>query len=579
MSLKNTIERHFKNDKLIARIVFSIILTYITITGIIIVSDDQDFNLNFINLIVSIFIIDGIKIIVQSLSRKTKFDLREDLSKVSVIIATYNGSSTLPMVIENLLTKFNPPNIIVVSDASTDDTVAVAKKYKVQVQDLKINVGKVAAINRGLELVKTPYVLILDDDTLLADAVIPTNLLDEGYEGVAFKVLPYKAGWLSLLQTHEYRKSMYIGREFHNNTGTVVTISGAIGLFNTHELKRQIAIHSSEFSGEDLQRTLLIHLKKPSKGVVIADSIVKTVVPDTLLSLFRQRVYGWCPGMYANTFNFFKIILKKRVPLKLKVEALFELFIVILFDPIRFLAIPVLLFNPNYFLVFYLSYITIETLPWLTLGRKEPFWVILITPFYGIFNLVAKITAMAVFIYRRTTKFIGRHKRPDSYKIARTPVKHLSTTIATALYFILLTPYVLLTANTLELEAADYYPTYVKAQTVYAKSASKIALMSKNNNKVQDKLEGKNEDKKVVDANKIASIEDCIDKEFNIVATRGDGLWRLTKKAIELCAIQAGHTYSNYEIDLLTSKNANLADRIDVLENQEYTIKLVELTI
>jgi len=51
--------------------------------------------------------------------------------------------------------------------------------------------GKASAVNYAVYRVQTPYTLLLDDDTRLGGARLPTSLLAaDGFDAVAFHVLP-----------------------------------------------------------------------------------------------------------------------------------------------------------------------------------------------------------------------------------------------------------------------------------------------------------------------------------------------------------------------------------------------------
>jgi glycosyltransferase involved in cell wall biosynthesis len=446
MYLYSNILKKVNNDHLTAKLVFILVAVYVvfSLVHIFKFGGYGITSLSIYAIALTIFLVDGIKLLIQCFGRKVYFQVYEEINKVTVIIPTFNGAETLPMVIESLLRKFKPEQIIISSNGSTDNTIQIGRRFKVKIKDIKEPIGKVNAINQALKLVNTPYVLIMDDDTFLGDALVPTNLLEDKYSGVAFKVLPVKQGLISILQTHEYRKSMYLGRESHNHSGTVLTISGAIGLFKTTELIRQINKHTKEFSGEDLQRTLLVHLGHPRNGVVVADSLVETMVPNNLQDLFRQRVYGWFPGFYCNINYFIKIIFSRRSHTRLKIEAFYELFVVTLLDPVRLLTLPVLLSTPVYIIIFYISYVLIEAVPWLVMHRKEPFWVVLVAPIYGLFNFSAKIVAAGVFLYRRLSFYIGHHEEYDHYKIASTRTKILANLATIPVIFTLFMPFTLL---------------------------------------------------------------------------------------------------------------------------------------
>src|SRR5207247_4218030 len=158
---------------------------------------------------------------------------------------------------------------------------------------------KAAAVNFAVYRVHTPFTLLLDDDTRLGGARIPTSLLaDQGYDAVAFHVLPDRRSrdgargrsFLGDLQRYEYGKSMEIGKRFHDVTQSVSCISGAVGLFRTEDLNDLHHRHNTVFQSEDLQRTI-IHLLH-GRRIVFANEPVWTLAPATWARWFRQRTLG-----------------------------------------------------------------------------------------------------------------------------------------------------------------------------------------------------------------------------------------------------------------------------------------------
>lgn len=406
------------NEKWVARSILLLIVIYIIVYGIYISNGFHfdNFDPIYLTILPLLFIVDGFKSISETLLKKIQYDGKENLEDISVIIPTYNGEHSLPIVLKDLLQRFKPENIIVSSNGSTDKTCDIARQFGVRLIDNKNPIGKVQAINAALEIVETPYVLTLDDDTLIGDIKLPSSLLEDKFDAIAFVVVPKPGNWITKIQAHEYKKSMEIGKVFHNQYASVQNISGAIGLFKTSELKRQVSIHTGEFSGEDLQRTLLIHLNKDSKGVVIQDSPVYTIVPDTITSLFNQRVYGWYPGFFANLNLYLRILFSKHTPITLKYDAVYNVFLVSLFDVFRFVALPVIIFYPGYFIVMYSVYVLLEAIAHYHIKIKEPFWVILIYPFFGIFGFITRVCAFFVFLYRRAVVFLKNIDFKDGYK-------------------------------------------------------------------------------------------------------------------------------------------------------------------
>lgn len=484
-------------------------------------------NILSISILIPILLIDGLKIMIESLSHKQYFQAKEDLSKVTVIIPTKDGADTLIPTLNDLTKRFNKQSIIVASNGSTDNTVDIANEFGVRVVDIEKGVGKATAINMALSEVTTPYTLVIDDDTLVGEAVMPTNILDEGYEAAAFRVLPIKEGWLSILQLHEYRKSMDIGRCYHNSNGSVQSISGAIGLFHTKELERQIELHSGEFSGEDLQRTLLVLVAEKRKGVVIVDSLVETFVPKTINELFHQRILGWNPGHFANIKLYIHLIFGKNVNFKLRFEAFFSIFIVAILDPIRLIALPVLLFSPAYLTIFVIAYILLESIPWLSMGRKEPFWVILVSPIYGLFNFVTRILSLATFTYRRLTYFIAKAEKFDDYRHAPLNVRFISFIITVLIYALIMSSYsffgILPVETKKSIEKQFSEVVNLNNNMITSNTLQEVIVLNQQIKKVEAI------DNKPQDANQI----------YTTIILQGDSLWKLSD--ILIAQYQSNH--------------------------------------
>ncbi len=85
---------------------------------------------------------------------------------ISTIIPAYNEESTIADVIKTVKRVPEIDTIIVVSDGSTDRTVAIARSLKVQVYEIKKNVGKGGAIKRGFEKTDSDILLFLDADLI-----------------------------------------------------------------------------------------------------------------------------------------------------------------------------------------------------------------------------------------------------------------------------------------------------------------------------------------------------------------------------------------------------------------------------
>jgi len=104
---------------------------------------------------------------------------------ISVIIPTYNSAETLVKILESIYKNdFKDFEVIVVDDASSDNTSEVIKGYLVKYVLLESNRGAAFARNKGSELAKGDILLFVD-----ADSEIEEDLLRHVHE--QFRVSDY----------------------------------------------------------------------------------------------------------------------------------------------------------------------------------------------------------------------------------------------------------------------------------------------------------------------------------------------------------------------------------------------------
>lgn len=98
-------------------------------------------------------------------------------SGICVVIAAHNAAATIQRAVRSAFEQAEATEIIVVDDASTDDTAAIAESLKdgtarLQIIRLETNAGPAAARNRALALSKAKFVTPLDAD----DYMLPGRL-------------------------------------------------------------------------------------------------------------------------------------------------------------------------------------------------------------------------------------------------------------------------------------------------------------------------------------------------------------------------------------------------------------------
>lgn len=91
-----------------------------------------------------------------------------DFGLISVIVPVYNGEAFIAQAIESILAQeYEPLEIIVVDDGSTDQTAAVVQQFGARVQyHAQANSGSSAARNCGVGLAQGAWLAFLDADDL-----------------------------------------------------------------------------------------------------------------------------------------------------------------------------------------------------------------------------------------------------------------------------------------------------------------------------------------------------------------------------------------------------------------------------
>jgi cellulose synthase/poly-beta-1,6-N-acetylglucosamine synthase-like glycosyltransferase len=92
---------------------------------------------------------------------------------ISIVIPAYNEEKMISAVIEAILaTDYPVYEIIIVNDASSDNTLQIIKQYenkfeKVHVISNNINKGKALSLNVGIQSAKHEVIIAIDADTIL----------------------------------------------------------------------------------------------------------------------------------------------------------------------------------------------------------------------------------------------------------------------------------------------------------------------------------------------------------------------------------------------------------------------------
>ena len=98
---------------------------------------------------------------------------------ITCVIVTHNSANTIRQLVDSLLMQtLKPTKIIIVDNASSDDTVYILQKHSaysntLQVESLPFNIGGAGGFRRGLELAintASDYIVTFDDDVRITDS-------------------------------------------------------------------------------------------------------------------------------------------------------------------------------------------------------------------------------------------------------------------------------------------------------------------------------------------------------------------------------------------------------------------------
>lgn len=269
---------------------------------------------------------------------------------ITIIAPAHNEQASIRVAVRNLLELDYPQlEVIAVNDGSTDRTLeemheefrlrpvravyvpeaksaAVRGLYRSDVDERLVVVDKepggtkADAVNAGLNAATSPYVCVVDADSLLErDALLRIMLpiladpkrvvaaggiirvlngseIDSGH--LRRVRLPPKS--IEVIQVIEYLRAFLIGREAWGRGNMLTIISGAFGVFRT-DLVRAVGGYRPGAIGEDFDLVARMHRHLLEKGAdyrihFVPDPMCWTEVPSDMKSLGRQRA-RWQKGL------------------------------------------------------------------------------------------------------------------------------------------------------------------------------------------------------------------------------------------------------------------------------------------
>ncbi len=299
---------------------------------------------------------------VMDASRLAKLPKRRNRNPlVTVIIPAHNESISVLSCIKSVVANsYKKIQVLVVDDASTDDTRRLVREYiqnnpkkPVQLLYRHNNHGKASALNHALRRRATgDLCMTLDGDSILHKDAIKNAVSyfdDPKVVGVAANVVvAHGGGVLGVLQRFEHMVG-YRSKKFYSLSNSEYIVGGVASTYRMSSLKR-VRFYDEDTLTEDIG----LSLKVTSLGnvhnrlVYASDVVAMTEGVHSLKALFRQR-YRWKMGGLQNIYKYRYLVGETR-PVFSKMLTFYRL-------PMAFVGEIMLLIEPV--LMLYILYFSV----------------------------------------------------------------------------------------------------------------------------------------------------------------------------------------------------------------------------
>jgi biofilm PGA synthesis N-glycosyltransferase PgaC len=239
---------------------------------------------------------------------------------ITILIPAHNETLSIARCLDTVnRSTYRNLEIIVIDDASTDDTKAVVRKYiaehpkaPIKLMFKRKNGGKATALNHALNNgVHGELVMTLDADSALHEKSIENAVAyfnDPKVVGVAANVRVLdSSSILGLLQKFEYMVG-YRSKKFFSVTNSEFIIGGVASTYRTSTLKK-VGFYDHDIITEDIALSLKIVAtgNKENRIIYGVNVLAMTEGVPTFKSLLRQR-YRWKMGNLQSIIKYRHLI-------------------------------------------------------------------------------------------------------------------------------------------------------------------------------------------------------------------------------------------------------------------------------
>jgi cellulose synthase/poly-beta-1,6-N-acetylglucosamine synthase-like glycosyltransferase len=269
---------------------------------------------------------------------------------ITILMPAHDEELCISTAVRNVLDLDYPElEVIVINDGSVDRTLALLQERfrlrpvrmvyvphaksavvralyrsdldaRLVVVDKEAGGSKADALNAGLNAATSPYVCVVDADSVLeCDALLrimvpvladPQRVVGAGgivrvlngseVEAGCIRRVRLPKRSIEVIQVVEYLRAFLIGREAWARGNMLMIISGAFGIFRT-DLIRAVGGYRSDAIGEDIDLVARLHRHLRERDAdyfleFVPDPVCWTEVPSDLQSLGRQRA-RWQKGL------------------------------------------------------------------------------------------------------------------------------------------------------------------------------------------------------------------------------------------------------------------------------------------
>lgn len=239
--------------------------------------------------------------------------------QVNVLIPAHNEERSIIRCLDSVIaTRHRKLQIIVIDDASTDNTARLVREYiknhpkrNIALIAKRKNAGKGEALNTALRRkARGDLIMTLDADSVLDKQAISKAILhfrDPQVAGVAANVrVIHQASVLGVLQRFEHMIG-YRSKKSYSVTNSEFLIGGVASTYR-RSVMAKLGFYDSDTVTEDIGLSFKVAAlgNKNYRLIYAADVVAQTEGVHTFKELLRQR-YRWKLGSLQNLYKFRKM--------------------------------------------------------------------------------------------------------------------------------------------------------------------------------------------------------------------------------------------------------------------------------